>query len=345
MTDELVRGIRRIVGDQDEKPTGLEEAEARKAIGISRGVGLVRSDGSVAGSGGEGGGNDTSPPNVPVEDPDEGSSLPGDGGNAGGGNDSGTKTLVNGDAADVYDGVTGGSQTTQITGTDPDSANFTTVNFGTLDGIEYTPPDGWDNPDVGPAPEGWTEGFWWLATNGVFSGVGAFPQSAADDLVNNLGASRFSIQSGPTYIDDDTYSVIIYDNITTNTTPFTIFRQDCNISPSGFCSLTIEDVAETTQPSDGTCEVAYDASEEGYKGSSNDPDCSTDQKTASSFVIIRSQSDPSRYFRYTRLKDGGTKVTEVDSGGVPKPGTVTKIMDGSGNVVGFVDVSLDNFYQ
>jgi hypothetical protein len=85
----------------------------------------------------------------------------------------------------------------------------------------------------------------------------------------------------------------------------------------------------------------FDSSEGGYKGAVNDPDCSAAQKLPTDFVIIRSVSDPSKFFRYTRLANGGTKITQVDSGGTPVPGTITKTTDEGGRVDGFFDVSLD----
>lgn len=341
--DQITKSIRRIVRGLEDDPIGLADADEYKSIGTSRGEAFINSRGDVTGSASEGSDDKEEKPSSttpPTDNPDD-NDTGGEGGTNSGSDPSGAE---GGDVADVDDALTTATQIGTLTGTDPTAGTLMSLNLNTLEGIEYIPPDTWDDPVLGPIPDGFTEGFWWITTSagGNFKGEGAFPLEAAEAWIVDVGSSRFSIVSGPTKISDIRYDFDFFDNVLESTGTQVIDRLDCSGNPNAtFCTLTDEDVAETPWPSDNNCQVVFDEAAGGYKGNILDTDCSAAQKLPTDFVIIRSVTDPSKFFRYTRLANGGTKITQVDSGGTPVPGTITKTTDEGGRVDGFFDVSLD----
>jgi hypothetical protein len=338
--DQITKSIRRIVRGLEDDPIGLADADEYKSIGTSRGEAFINSRGDVTGSASEGSDDkeekpsSTTPPTDNSDDNDTG----GEGGTNSGSDPSGSEA---GDVADVDDAVTTATQIGTLTGTDPATGTLMSLNLNTLEGIEYIPPPGWPNPDHGPAPTDFVLGIKWVRSGGQ----GALPDHSTKSQVKTISGAQL-LAAGYS-ITADTSSNVAYFK------PFAPFFEPAASTYSWVtnactptegdvtCPLTAEGAAETTQPSDSSCQVVFDSSEGGYKGAANDPDCSAAQKLPTDFVIIRSVSDPSKFFRYTRLANGGTKITQVDSGGTPVPGTITKTTDEGGRVDGFFDVSLD----
>jgi hypothetical protein len=351
MADQTTKSIRRIVKGMKDDPVGLGDAEDYKSIGTSRGEGYVNSRGDVTGSGSSGSGDKEEQPDSsapPTDNPSDN-----DTGGGGGINDGRTQ---DGDVADVHDDASSGDTITEVTGTSSDGGTFYTLAPNTIEGIEYIPPDGWGDPDGDP-PQGYQHGYYWTTTafGGSIGGDTAWnsPGTLWDAAIvqinsdpNRQNAALFS--SSITATDGEGIAtawlgVIESFRVSDNfrfTDNVDAIRNTCSGTTS-YCPATEDEVLPAEQPSDGICQIAYDHDAGGYKGHEKDPDCSASEKTASECVIIRSSTQSTRYFRYCRLADGGTKITEVDSSGAPKAGTIVKTTDADGRVNGFYDVSLD----
>ncbi len=338
MADQATKSIRRIVRGLKDDPDGLGLADDYKGLGTSRGEAFINARGDVTGSRSTGSG-DNKDERPSSSTPDTGNPDDNDTGGGGGvnsGSDPGGS--LGGDVFDVDGSLTTDSQLGTLTGTDPTTANFTSLNLNTLEGIEYVPPDTWDDPDEGPLPDGWTLGFFWIAA--AFANTRSpDPLTTAElDLPRVQSAVPGSTLFGVTKNSETSYTARYlrpsFSDLFVGSTRFPCTTE-------GFCATDEDADRDQVWPTDGVCQVVYDTSEGGYKGNVKDPDCSAAQQSPTDFVIIKSVSDPSKFFRYTKLANGGTKITQVDAGGVPVPGTITKTTDEGGRVDGFFDVSLD----
>lgn len=339
MSNETVKSIRRIVRGMEADPEGLGDPPDYKSIGTSRGIGYVNARGDVSGGGSEGGGDKEEQPGNDGGSGDAAGDENDTGGNGGTNDGSTPGGATDGDVKDVYDALTPGAQHGTATGTDPATGNITSLNINTLEGIEYVPPDGWESPDS-------EEGFATTVEGPQSCATFACPSS---NDPGDRGATVWDSESGYAY----TIGYFIIGGISMPPAGYEGLENcvSCPVDSNGSYRpelarslVTYSEpppISSGDWPSDGTCQVVWDEAAGGYKGHESDTDCSAAQKTASPFVIIRSQTDDTKYYRYTRLADGTTKIVIVDSGGTPVPGTIIKVVDESGKPIGFYDVSLD----
>lgn len=343
MADEITKSIRRIVRGLEDDPIGLADADEYKGIGTSRGEAFINSRGDVTGSKSEGSDDkeekpgSSTPPNDNPNDTDTG----GAGGTNDGSDPAGT---LKGDVDDVDEAITTDSQIGTVTGTEPTFGGFTSLNLNTLEGIEYIPPEGWSDPftpieDVAGQV---------IDVDNIAQGPNSPPlgllsveisQAAANAFVDSLAAST-AVNFIELVVDEPGVARFWNEEVTPGSGTFNAHLY-ANFSTRPCAGAECQLPATQLHPSDGRCDVVFDTAAGGYKGNVKDPDCSAAQILPTNFVIIRSQSDPSKYFRYTKLANGGTKITQVDAGGAPVPGTITKTTDEGGRVDGFFDVSLD----
>jgi hypothetical protein len=340
MADQSTKSIRRIVKSLKEDPTGLGAADELKSIPTSRGEGYINSRGDVSSSSNEGGEDKDEQPGTetpPTDDP--GDNDTGGGGGINDGSDPGGS--LGGDVADVVDELNTNDQTGTMTGVDPTTGNPLTINLGGIDGIEYNPPPGWDSPESEDGRAEIVEG----AQNCASMGCPATVQAGA------RGATKWDQNSGYTY------TIGYFKLSSSDTVPpagFDVFINNCTApcvanGDTGFffpqlwrtsASTTEPPLVESDEwPSDGSCQIAYDHSEGGFKGHEKDPDCTAGQITPSQCIIVRSGVDANRYFQFCKLDNGGTKITEVDANGVAVPGTVIKTVDEGGRFEDIHDIS------
>lgn len=345
MADQITKSVRRIVKDMKDDPNGLGATDELKGIGTSRGEGYINARGDVTSSSNDGSEDKDEQPGTstpPTDDPADN-----DTGGGGGVNKGETDPdNLNGDAEYIDENASEGDTIGTVTGTSVDGQTIYSLVPTPIEGIEYIPPDTWNSPE---SPGTATE----------HTGVEITPANACSILgcpTNDVAESR-----GNTVWDSNTgytYTVGYFTHLpgaidiypSGFSAPAFATCISCGSNTDGYFPFVAKSDVTTAEPppidlgdwpSDSVCQITYDHSEIGYKGNERDTDCSAAEKTASECVIIRSATDPSKYFRYCRLVNGGTKITTVDSSGTPTPGSVTKTTDADGRVNGFYDVSLD----
>lgn len=354
MTNEVVKSIRRIVRDFPDDPLGLDDAEDRRNIPTSRGVGFVNARGDVTGAGVEGDGSDDedqpstpAPPTDDAADNDTG----GQGGQQGSGDpnddpaiDSDGDPVLSGDVKAVFDGATTGTTWGDISG--KIAGVQTCFNAHPLsDGVEFRSPPGWPNPEHGPPPTDFELGFEWL--------LGGAPSTAPDfatkSQVKSFGTANL-ISIGYSIFSDTSTNVGYLKAAPPFFEPgrgtYSWSRAPCTPTEGDLtCPLTAEGAAETTQPEDGCCGMTFVEADGVYRGRDNDPECSASQITGEAAPFICSVTDPSECFRIERLASGGTKITPVDTGNIIVPASIIVETDASGKNIGFHDSALYNFIK
>lgn len=350
---KLSDAVRKIVKDKLRAggTTTLDDIQPVKSIGTERGIANIGATGTITGSGSNSS-SQTGQPSTGAEagaggvtDPasDENGQVNagqgGSGGAAGGG-------ATSGDIHDVMDGA--GTDTTLGILTGEENGTLSSVNFNTFEGIEYIPPDGWDDLGNDPSPAGppdYEEGFFWALNSLGTTAPHNNPQSVADAYAIGLipiigefpGVYTLNCFGGGARV----YAGGFACNHLSFSSP--LYKISCSGHEGEEYCQPLSGTGEDPWPSDGQCQIAFDVQAGGYKGHSSDPDCTAAQLIARNFVIQRSVSDPSKYYRTTRLASGGAKVTPVDAGGAPLPGGITKETDASGKIIGFYDTTTEPF--
>lgn len=354
MTNEVVKSIRRIVRDFPDDPLGLDDAEDRRNIPTSRGVGFINARGDVTGAGVEGdGSDDEDKPVTPAPPTDDASNndTGGQGGQQGSGdpNDDPTKDgdgdpRLSGDVKAVKDAATTGTTWGDISG--KIAGVQTCFNAHPLDdGVEFIPPPGWPNPENGPPPDDFQLGQQWEIQQASAIAVDVATKSLA-----RLFAETFLVPAGYALLTDNPTSIAYRKASAPFFEPgiatYTWIIQACTPTEgSTSCPLTAEGAAPTTQPLDGCCQVTFVEADGVYRGQDNDPECSASQITGEVAPFVCSVTDPSECFRFERLASGGTKITPVDASNVIVPSSIIVETDASGKNIGFHDSALYNFIK
>lgn len=325
MTNEVVKSIRRIVRDFPDDPLGLDDAEGRRNIPTSRGVGFVNARGDVSGSGVEGDGSDDedkpvtpAPPTDDAADNDTGGkgTIPDDG-EAQGGVDQ------KGGIDDVYNAAKIGDVIGETTGTDPDNGGQATIVNGTPldDALQYPPPSGWPGPET-PPPHLENDPAAYALCATFFGGVAADYEGFGTwntGIPPATGAVRCFTAAG-------------FAGVGSAATP-PISCADLGGVPDlgGFCDST----PDALWPADSECIIAWNTSDEKFLANLRDSDCTGTQQTTGA-TIQRLEQSGNRY-EYTRVGDV-TKITRVDSSNVPIPLSDVLILDADGRVIDVVKV-------
>lgn len=343
MADQITKSVRRIVKGMKDDPLGLGEAEDYKGIGTSRGEAYINARGDVTGSGSDGSGEDKDE-QPPSSTPDTGTPDDNDTGGGGGTNNgSSPEGALDGDVDAVVPVIETDTQVGTVTGTDPVTGDPVSLSVSPVEDIEYNPPPNWDDPDEGPLPEGWTLGTSWF-TGGDAATRASYPAASADlELaIRQVPPNTQGWYSWDTLtkISDTQYTVQFHrTNPPGDPGPDQVLRFNC--TNESYCATDPDADREQEWPTDGNCEIVWDYSENGYKGNVKDPDCSAAQKTASDSIIIRSVDDSNKYYKFTRLNDGRTKISEVDSGGVIITDSVIKVVGENGRYDNLYPADLD----
>lgn len=299
MTNRYQDDLKLIVG-VDSLAGGIEPPVEKNAVKGKRGITYFNSDGSTETTSGN---PPSDPDDASGEDDDEDSyddpsTQPGGGGGgAGGGDGSG------GNGGNALD------DTPIPTPTDPSDPGGTYddlkddgTSYGGLTGLQdcesgqpidvrydgkFPNPEGWDNPDHGPVPEGYEEGYYWAYNNQSFksSSPSATAQLGADSSVAALEAAGRTIvdvvifpvtlnQDG-TQTTNQLYEISYYISdpgaISTSVDYSTLFRYACAAITDDYCTVS---PIETEWPPGTTSVLSYNAETgkfESHPGDTNMP--------------------------------------------------------------------------
>lgn len=311
---EAIRKIAKTVVEEDRR---LGPAAPKARIGKTRGAAYFNANGEIATG-------DEVPDDAPTDSADKGSDAAAATGDGSVVKEKKYQSISDADNAQV------GDTFDQFEGIDCTTGNAIQLDLTPQEGIEYVPPDGWEDADTPPVDPDYVPGYYWQYVS--LGLMGSVPQDIADAYIANRDAA-----GAPSYhyvplsliqLTAASYKLSFskYQGASVLWSSYVIFRRySCNGSTVGYCASPVA----TEWPTDNTTSLILKNGK--LQAHSMDPDAAAAFKTNPPAEIEICDGQGNRY-SVTATDDGGALVTKRDGAGDPVSGGRSLVIDKNGTV-------------
>lgn len=304
-----VEAIRKIAKAEIDENQRLGPAEPKARIGKARGAAYFNANGEIVAG-------DDVPDDAPTDSADSETDTPTT-------DDEGVVKAKNYQSISGADNAQVGDTFDQFEGFDCTTGDAIQLDLTPQEGIEYVPPDGWDDADTPPPDEYYSEGYYW-AGNGW---NGHSPSEVAAKYNSAVGGGlRF------TYENNFVNNVVIRSYWIANNNYnglFSATRYSCGGDASDYC-VPLENSSRVTEwPSNNTADLILQNGT--FQAHSMDPDAAATYKTNPPAEVEICDGQGNRY-SVTAMDGGGALVTKRDGNGDPVSGGRSLVIDKNGTV-------------